>query len=157
MIGCIPSCQVQAIEIREKAFITEKCVGCSRCIAVCPENAIDLDWTQSSNSTQKKMVEYSYGLVKALKSNIIYINVLNNISPACDCYGGNDIPISEDIGFLASNDPVALDKASYDLVCKKTGSEPFKKEYPHLDTTLQIDYAQEIKLGNSEYTLIDIE
>jgi uncharacterized protein len=154
---CISSCQVEAIEMRDKAFITEKCVGCVRCVAVCPEQAITVNMNNTTDILQKKMVEYVYGMKKALDSKIIFINILTQMSPACDCYGGNDKPMSPDIGFLSSTDPVALDKASYDLVLKTAGEDVFKKVYPDLDTKFQFEHAEEIGLGTTDYKLINVD
>jgi len=154
---CINACQVKAIELKNKAYITERCVGCARCIAVCPEQAIDVMWNESSENTQKKMVEYAYGTVQTMKSKIIFINILTDISPACDCYPGNDKPVTENIGFLASLDPVAIDRASYDLVKNNAGLDPFKNEYPDLNPEIQFKHAKEIGFGSSDYELINIE
>ncbi|MCK4797652.1 MAG: DUF362 domain-containing protein [Spirochaetes bacterium] len=154
---CVSNCQVGAIKIKEKAFITKKCVGCTRCIAICPENAISIQWNESAGNTQRKMVEYAYGLNKALKSKIIYINILMSMSPACDCYPGNDKPVANDIGFLASCDPVAIDKASYDLVIKEANEDPFKKIYPDIDPDIQFEHTQKIGFGSVEYKLVKID
>lgn len=156
---CIVACQVSAIEMRQKAFIKEEiCVGCSRCVAVCPVKAININWNASSEFTQKKMAEYAFGVVSALKRNIIYINILTSIVDACDCYPGNSAPMVGDIGFLASTDPVAIDKASYDLVIKSSnGEDPFKKVYPHIDSSITLNHAHKIGTGNLEYNLIKID
>ncbi|HOV13167.1 MAG TPA: DUF362 domain-containing protein [Spirochaetota bacterium] len=155
---CITSCQVRAIEMQDKAFITERCVGCARCIAVCPTRAINVKWNESSDNTQKKMVEYAYGTVKSLGGRIVYVNVLTSISNACDCYAGNDKPMTPDIGFLSSLDPIALDKASYDLVVNaNNGVDPFKSVYPNINTLGQFEHSKTIGFGNTEYTLINVE
>lgn len=154
---CLKCCQVGAITMEERAVISDLCVGCSRCIAVCPEGAIKVDWNESSDSTQKKMVEYAYGVLNAKRGKTVFVNILTDIVPACDCYGGNDEPLVENIGFLASNDPVALDRASFDLVRERAGKDPFKEVYPELKTTLQLDYAKEIGLSEGSYRLIEIE
>lgn len=155
---CLKNCQVEAISLVEKkAVISSSCVGCSRCIAVCPEGAINVDWNESSDMTQKKMVEYAAGVIKNKGGKIVYVNILTDIVPACDCYCGNDKALVEDIGFLASKDPVALDRASFDLVSAKAGKDPFQEVYPQLKTTLQLDYAKEVGLGSGEYNLIEVE
>ena len=143
--------------MNKKALITSQCVGCSRCIAVCPEAAIKINWNESSDNTQKKMVEYAAAIVKALNSKIIYLNIVKDISPDCDCFPGNDRPIAEDIGFLASTDPVALDKASYDLVCQKTGKDPFKEVHQNINTVHQFEYAAEVGFGSIDYHIVNIE
>jgi uncharacterized protein len=154
---CVVSCQVKAIEMKVKALITNRCVGCGRCIAVCPELAINVDWNTTSEGMQKKMIEYSFGIQKAMKSRITYINIMTQMSPACDCYGGNDGPMAPDVGFLSSNDPVALDKACYDLLVKAAGKDPIKDVYPHINTGIQFDYAREIGFGNPEYEMVTVE
>lgn len=155
---CIKSCQVSAISInQQKASISDKCVGCSRCIAVCPEVAIQADWNATSDKMQMKMVEYAKTVNDKFKNKIIYVNIVTHISPACDCAGGNDEPVVKDIGFLSSTDPLAIDKAAFDLVKATNNSiDPFKETYPHLNTEIQLNYGAETKLGNIEYDLITL-
>ena len=154
---CIKNCQVNAIIIKGKAVITDKCVGCTRCISICPEEAIESLWNESSEKTQKKMVDYAFAVTEKFKSKILYINILTSISPACDCYGGNDKPVTEDIGFLASTDPIALDKASFDMVKKQVGKDPFKDIYPKINSNIQFEYAKKIGFSIIDYDLIKIE
>jgi len=153
---CATACQAGAIEIKNKAVITEQCVGCARCIGVCPENAIKINWNKTSESTQKRMVEYAMGVVNAFQSKIIYVNALMAISPDCDCFPGNDHPVVEDIGYLASTDPVAIDAASYDLIKQTAGHDPFKKAHQGIDPAIQLQYANKIGFGSTDYELIKI-
>ncbi len=156
---CKINCSSDAIEMSPKAYITDRCVGCARCIAVCPEGAVNINWDESSENTQKKMVEYAYGVVKSLESKIIYLNILTSISPACDCYPGNDEPITRDIGFLASLDPVAIDRASWNLVVNSVEpiEDPFKKLYDYLDPEVQFRHAGAIGFGSNKYKLVKID
>ena len=154
---CVINCQSNAIEIKEKALITNKCAGCARCIAVCPEQAITILWNETSELTQKKMVEYAFGVTKKFSPKILFLNILTSMSPACDCYPGNDKPVTHDIGFLSSSDPVALDKASFDLVQKQAGKDPFKEVYPEIDSTIQFHYAEKIGFGSIDYELVEVE
>lgn len=154
---CASNCLFNAIEIKDKAIITSKCSGCARCIAICPKEAIKILWNESSENCQKKMAEYAYSLVKALKNRIIFFNFVISVSPACDCYPGNDLPISEDIGVLASLDPVALDKACYDIIVKRMGYDPFKKVYPEIDSMIHLKHGEEIGLGKMDYIIEQID
>ena len=53
--------------------------------------------------------------------NIIYINVMNNMSVDCDCDSHPAAPAIKDMGIMASLDPVALDRACVDqYVLRKT-------------------------------------
>ena len=147
----------------------KKCVGCGECILSCPSGAIQIQWNESIPIFQKKMVEHACGAVQKKKGKVLYVNFLTQISPACDCYGYSDTPIVNDIGILSSEDPVAIDQTSVDLVNKEEGNrssklsknwEPegdkFRAIYPEVDWNIQLAYAEEIGMGTREYELIRI-
>lgn len=93
--------------------------------------------------------------------NIVYINVMNNLSVDCDCNPNPAPPMMADIGILASTDPVALDKACLDLVFDYN-STPGNDAQPLIDRiqekhgTHTVEYAAEIGLGSLQYNLIDV-
>jgi uncharacterized Fe-S center protein len=177
---CMSWCPLEAISIRppliEKkdkvgvAFIDpEKCIGCGECILTCPAGAIQVQWNETIPLFQKKMVEYAFGAVHKKKEKALYLNFLTQISPACDCNRYSDTPIVNDIGILSSEDPVAIDQASVDLVNGESGNrssklsknwnpgeDKFRAIYPEVDWSIQLDYAEEIGLGTREYALIKI-
>ena len=147
----------------------KKCVGCGECILSCPSGAIQIQWNESIPIFQKKMVEHACGAVQKKKGKVLYVNFLTQISPACDCYGYSDTPIVKDIGILSSEDPVAIDQASVDLVNKEEGNrssklpknwEPeadkFRAIYPEVDWNVQLAYAEEIGMGTRNYELIKV-
>jgi uncharacterized Fe-S center protein len=152
------------------AFIDSKnCIGCGECILACPSSAIQIQWNESIPIFQKKMVEHAYGAIQKKKGKALYLNFLTQISPACDCYGYSDAPIVNDIGILSSEDPVAIDQASVDLVngesgnrssklpgAWKPGENKFRAIYPEVDWNIQLAYAEEIGMGNRDYELIKI-
>lgn len=91
--------------------------------------------------------------------NIVYINVMCNMSVDCDCCSVAEDPCMKDIGILASLDPVAIDQACIDLV--EASSDPGKD---HLLERINsrhgihtIEAASELGLGNREYELINID
>ncbi len=148
---------------------SKKCIGCGECILACPSSAIQIQWNEAIPIFQKKMVEYAYGVIHGKKGKTLFLNFLMQISPACDCYGFSDTPIVRDIGILSSEDPVAIDQASVDLVNAEegnrasklksswaTGEDKFRAIYPEVDWSIQLSYAQEIGLGTREYELIKI-
>lgn len=120
---CSAVCPEQAITVsNKKASVSEeKCIGCGECLTVCPTKATGMDWGTDLSDFLERMTEYGYGFAKAHENRIGYINVLLNITPDCDCVPWSDAPIVPDIGFLASTDPVAIDQASYDLITKQVG------------------------------------
>jgi len=83
-------------------------------VAVCRYDAAQVQW--DAKSMQEKIAEYAFAVVKDKPA--FHINFLLDISPNCDCFPNNDMPIVPNIGILASSDPVAIDKASVDLVNK---------------------------------------
>ena len=167
---CIDHCAQHAISlVKKKSVIDEKkCVGCGECILVCPQGAIDIRWNGDPGIFQRKMVEYTKGALKGKEEKSVFLNFLTQISPACDCYGHCDAPIVSDIGILASSDPVAIDHASVDLVNRGTplasscigdncGPDKFRAIYPQIDWNVQLDYGQEMGLGQKDYNLIALE
>jgi len=96
------------------------------------------------------------------EGNIVYINVMNNMSVDCDCDGSPDAPMLKDMGILASTDPVALDKACLDLVFNHKAT-PGDDEKPLIERinrqhgTYIVDYAEQIGLGSRNYVIIDLD
>ena len=112
------------------------------------------------------MVEYTAGVLKGKEGASVFLNFITNVSPACDCYGHSDAPIVPDIGIVASQDPVAIDQASADLVNQaqgrkgssltknfNPGEDKFRAIYPNVDWEIQLDYAEKIGLGTRNYEL----
>ncbi|HAF95068.1 MAG TPA: 4Fe-4S ferredoxin [Elusimicrobia bacterium] len=152
---CITECPVNAI--REDFTVDEaKCTGCGKCAEMCPYKAI----ASAQRSTggivfQEKLAEYAKGVTAGRK--MTYINLLMNISAACDCRSGAPKPFMGDIGILASNDPVALDQASYDLVSKAAdASDVFKRE-TGVSGLPCMEYGEAIGLGTRKYKIIEIQ
>ena len=120
---CVQHCAQEAISLQEeKAKIDpKKCVGCGECILICPNGVIDVQWKRDIPAFQKKIAEYCLAVLNGKREKALFLNFLTNISPACDCYGHADAPIVQDIGIMASRDPVAVDQASVDMVNKEIG------------------------------------
>ncbi len=94
--------------------------------------------------------------------NIVYIDVMNNMSVDCDCDANPDKPRLADIGILASTDPVALDKACLDLVFnypsqKGDDATALQKRINRQHGTHIIDYAVSIGLGSADYRIVNID
>ena len=155
---CAQVCPTQAIFFKnQKAYIDpEKCIGCASCIAACAQNAIDVDWNEGAGSIQEKMVEYTKAVMRGKEKKCAFINVATKITAECDCLAQDDPKISPDVGFFVSNDPVALDKASFDAVIKTSGKDIFHDAHPARDGLKQLAHAHEIGIGNLEYELIEV-
>ena len=149
----------------KKMFIDhDKCLGCGRCIGQCPVDAIDAANDESNAILNCKMAEYTKAVVQGRPQ--FHISLIVDVSPFCDCYSVNDVPIIPDVGMLASFDPVALDQACADL-CNKMprdpasyrGTEPgelFASTHPGTVWEMQLSHGEKIGLGTREYELIEI-
>ena len=148
---CVEHCPAKAINIKDYAKIdSEKCIGCAGCITECPEGAVKIPFDgATAKEIQQRIVEYAYGAIK--NKNLIYINVLQNITKLCDCTSNPGKPLCDDIGILISKDPVAIDKCSLDL-SKKLGNIDFK-DLNDIDPYVQIKYAEKIGLGTRDYKI----
>lgn len=168
---CLPVCPEEAIRIDGgSALISrDRCIGCFECMTVCPEHAIDVDWETDIPLFTERMVEYAAGSVQNKKGRVGYMNFLLNITPDCDCVPWSDQAIVPDIGILASDDPVAIDAASFDLVNEQigfsgtmltdhfaAGEDKFTGIRCVTDGRRQIEYAEELGLGSPLYDLIEI-
>lgn len=105
----------------------------------------------------ESMGEAGESVINALDGKIVYVNVLNRLSIDCDCDGNPAEPDIHDIGILASTDPVAIDKASIDLVFEAEGSESFKERVNSRNGLHTLDYAEKIGLGSQKYRLVSID
>lgn len=123
---CVKVCPQKALymEDQKSHLDVSKCIGCFECITVCPSKAISIDWTTEIIPFMERMTEYAYGVVKGREKRIGYINFVVNVTPDCDCVSWSDAFLVPDIGILASTDPVALDQACYDLICTAKSLDP---------------------------------
>lgn len=153
--SCLDVCPANAIGLKKKKaiLVKEKCIGCGECTVACRTGAIEIKYDENVVKFQQKMVEYALGVKKALDSKIAFINFLWHITKNCDCMAKDEPPISEDIGIMGGIDPVSVDKASLDII----GMDKFKEIFPEIDPMAQIYHAEKIKLGSSQYELVEVE
>lgn len=153
---CIKICPASAISmVNGKAFINqERCIGCGECLCACNFNAIKLNWGEDHDVFCKRMAETATAILAKFK-NKFFINFLFDITIECDCISTkSDKIITENIGILASNDPVAIDKATVDLCNSKL--DVFKENKLSLSYNTMINHAAKIGLGNIGYDLVKI-
>ncbi len=154
---CVKNCDFDAITITDgKAKIDpDKCQGCAMCISVCPHHAAKVPWGGGTNDYLQEMIAKYAAAVLSLFPNPIFINVLKNITPVCDCFGGKQIPMMDDIGILSSTNISAIDQASLDLA-DKFSHHKFDK-INEVNKANQIKFAQELNLGSNDYKLINLD
>lgn len=156
---CIKWCPQDAIvEQAGKAHIvTEKCIGCGECLAVCRFDAVKYDWNAESGFMQRSMAEHAYGTVIGKPEKCFFFNILIDMTKDCDCFSVKQSKLIPDIGILASRDPVAIDKATLDLTAKAHGKNLAEMSYAHHDAMIQIEHAAKIGMGSLAYRLITVE
>ncbi|MHB1390178.1 MAG: DUF362 domain-containing protein [Thermoleophilia bacterium] len=177
---CVKWCPVDAISLvesdgdgpgRKTASIDGgSCIGCGECVTVCFTGAIGISWKSDPAIVQQKMAEYAFAVLQEKKNKFAAINFLLDITPDCDCLGWSDVPIVPNLGIMASNDPVALDTASLDLVNQAhgiaggalpaeslgAGGDKFGAIHHGIDSTAQLVHAQKLGLGTRLYEIINL-
>jgi len=128
-----------------------------------------LTWTPeylAAGKTQDLFLESMAAAAQAVhnyfRGQVVYINVMNNMSVDCDCDGHPAKPELQDMGIMASLDPVAVDQACLDKVFNYQGkpgddNKPLIQRINRQHGTYITDYAEQIGLGSKQYTLITID
>lgn len=112
-------------------------------------------WTADHDKFLESMADADKSIVDYFKENILFINIMCNMSVDCDCCAVAEDPCMQDIGILASTDPVALDQACIDLVYNSNdpGKDHFIERVESRNGVHTIEAAAEIGVGNREYEL----
>lgn len=120
-----------------------------------PENF----WTADHDSFLEAMADAASSVIEYLKGNIVYINVMKNMSVDCDCCAVAEDPCMKDIGILASLDPVAIDQACLDLIyaADDPGKDHLIERIESLNGVHTIEAATALGYGSRTYNLITID
>jgi uncharacterized Fe-S center protein len=113
----------------------------------------------NGDELMERMAESAKATADHFSGRIVYINVMRNMSVDCDCAGKGAAPVkARDIGILASDDILAIDQASVDLLYKLPESElhDLKERIESRHGLRQLTYMKELGMGNDEYELIDL-
>ena len=116
-------------------------------------------WTAERNSFLCSMADAAKSVVDYFKGNIVYVNVMKNMSVDCDCCAKAEDPCIADIGMLISLDPVAIDQACIDLVynCNDEKKAHLIERIESRNGLLTIKASEELNIGSREYELISID
>ncbi len=165
---CIDNCPNEAIYLKDNKIIINDhaCKYCMHCVNICPQKAITID-QRGYRYFQRGMALTTKSVLKHFDpESIFYITVLLNITPFCDCWGLSTPSIVPDIGIIASDVIVAIDKAAIDMIkdenflegslphpLKRTGTGHLFKQIHGKDPYIQIEEAQKAGLGPSDYII----
>jgi len=165
---CKEICPLGSIDFGPEGLIfnSDTCWRCGRCARVCQQGALNL--AGDDIKFMKSLSEAAKTVLSTFKSaKVIYVNMLTEIQPECDCMPAAETPVMQDLGIMVSDDIVAIEQASIDMLLKaaplpgsmasdmgiKDGEDILEKMH-HRPYVLQIDEAVRLGLGSREYEII---
>lgn len=171
---CRDNCPGDAISFNDEdhmSIFDHHCHYCMHCIEVCTTDAISIDQSGYRYFQRGMALSTKAVLEHFNRNNLLYINVMMNITPLCDCWGYSTMPFVPDIGIVAGTDLVATDQASIDMIrvenlipgtlpeCYQLNGEGHLLEqiHPGKDPYLQIKMAEKAGLGKQRYKLEEIK
>jgi hypothetical protein len=142
------------------------CTGCANCILACKHECLRINWDLDIKNFLERVVEYAGAFLTAFTWPLLHLNFLLQVTPKCDCKSYSDAPLCQDIGVLASYDPVALDQASLDLVNAAVHTKDpegtqkqdiFHYLHPRTRGQAVLEMAEKLGLGDREYILKTVQ
>lgn len=115
-------------------------------------------WTGDHDSFLESMADAAEAVVRHFSGNMVFINVMKNMSVDCDCCSVAEDPCMADIGILASLDPIAIDRACLDLVYASDdpGRDHLLERIESRNGARTVDAAAELGFGSKEYELVKL-
>ncbi|GAB4488514.1 MAG: DUF362 domain-containing protein [Thermodesulfovibrionales bacterium] len=167
-LQCSEICPLDAIVFEEEKLVWDGdlCWRCGRCERVCQNESLKLPG--DNDRFMRSLAEASKAVVGTFeKGKIVYINFLTEIQPECDCMPCADVPVIQDIGILISDDLVAIEQASVDLLLsavplpgsaaeerKIASGEDILMRLHDRPYRIQIEEAERLGLGSRSYELV---
>jgi uncharacterized Fe-S center protein len=172
-LQCEEICPLECIEFTEDGrkftYDDERCWRCGRCVRVCPGESLVQEG--SDEETFLRSLAESAGTVLGTfeAGKVVYANFLTEIQPECDCMPGADVPVIQDLGILVSDNLVAVEQASMDMLRQAgplPGSAASDKnleagqdilgELHRKDYQVQVAEAERLGLGSRQYDIVEI-
>ena len=116
-------------------------------------------WTADHNAFLEAMADAAGSVIDYFGGNLVYINVMKNMSVDCDCCAVAEDPCMADIGILASTDPIAIDQACLDLVYASTdpGKSHLLERIESRNGVHTVEAAAALGYGTREYDLVEVK
>jgi len=166
---CVEICPLDACSFDNELFYynQKKCWRCGRCARVCSEGALYMP--MDDDRFHRGLAESAKAVLSTFKENrVLYMNFLLEIQPECDCMPIADVPVVQDLGILVSDDVVAVEQASLDLIRQSAplpgslaedkgieAGEDVLFRLHEIDGQKHIDAAAALGLGNKAYVLME--
>ncbi len=166
---CVPFCPTGALSGQngEVAFDSRICNSCLGCLYTCPCGAISID-EGGVQEFQESVVEAAHTAREHMREAPFFINILSSVTPQTDEYPYSDVPFIPDLGILASDDPAALDWATYQMIVRspglpgsvaqdlkvmEQGQDKLKAITGHSPEHM-IEYAEKMELGSRQFEML---
>lgn len=124
-------------------------------------NEVEKLWSNIAEQDDflESMADADQSVVDYMNGNIVYINVINNISVDCDCVASPEDVCMNDIGIVSSLDPVAIDRACVDLIYSSSdkGRDHMVERIERQNGTHILDFAEKLGIGSQDYEFINID
>jgi uncharacterized Fe-S center protein len=168
---CAEVCPLDAIVFEEEDELVwdgNTCWRCGRCVRVCQSEAIAMPG--DDERFLRSLAEAAKAVLSTFEANkVLYVNFLTEIQPECDCMPMADVPVIQDKGILVSDDIVAIEQASIDILREAhplpesaVAGETFSaggdilRALHKKDYIIQVVEAERLELGSRNYELIEI-
>lgn len=163
---CAKICPEKTVVMKDKTpeYDPSGCVFCGTCVQECPPHAWYFN-QQGNVQVQIQVGHVGATVFEQFKGKTASFNFIQDVTPYCDCLIPCGRPLIRDVGIAASTDPVAADKASYDLINEAPRfARPDGKEQPKdlfaaihkLDPLNHLDVARRLGAGTFDYVLKNI-
>jgi len=150
----------------------EECNQCGRCLRVAPKGSLCIDPKNLHTFQEACAIAVDLVLSTFAPGNAVHLNLATHMTPVCDCFGFTSMPILPDAGTFGSDDIVALDKATLDVIAKTRlikenipttmevhtrEGHPFRWLHgPHKDPYKVTEYGEQLGIGSRDYELVDV-
>lgn len=167
-LQCSEVCPLDAIVFEEEKLVWDGdlCWRCGRCERVCQNESLKLPG--DNDRFMRSLAEAAKAVVGTFEQGkILYINFLTEIQPECDCMPCADVPVVQDIGILVSDDLVAIEQASIDLLLaavplpgstaeerKVAAGEDILLRLHDRPYWIQVEEAERLGMGTRKYELV---
>jgi hypothetical protein len=163
---CVDICKFSALSMRDGKPVKddERCMYCNTCKFHCESGAIGFV-ENGKELFQEALSHAAAGVMKGLRGRqTLFLNAVMDVTPLCDCAVPAGLPVTQNVGILASVDPVAIDEASLDLLDKAAILPNWDVSPPDIlgkingtSSLVHIREGERLGMGSCDYSLINIE
>ena len=150
----------------------EECNQCGRCLRIAPQGSLLISPVNFLTFQEACAISVDIVLSTFSPGKVTHLNLATHMTPVCDCFGFTSMQILPDAGIFGSDDIVALDKATLDIIGQSrlieenipTSMEVHTREGhpfqwlhgPLKDPYKVTEYGEKLGLGSRDYELVDV-